>query len=126
MERKACAGSGLSLLYVGLRLGFLFGGVVVRRTGAFRPAVVVSAARASVRYAMLASSVIGMSDPPFQNLDTTNSILDLTTMSGQFILLAVGGSIAAPFGGLIVSLDIHTRSVRNVQEFAGMTNHLPI
>lgn len=66
--------------------------------------VVVSTACASVRYAVLASSMIGMSDPLFQNLDTANSILDLTTMSGQFILLAVGGSIAASFSGLIVSL----------------------
>jgi hypothetical protein len=65
---KGGAGSGLSLLYVGLGLGFLIGGVVVRRTGAFRLAVVVSAARASVRYAVLASSVIGMSDPPFRIL----------------------------------------------------------
>jgi hypothetical protein len=37
--------------------------VVVRRTGAFRLVVVVSTACASVRYAVLASSVIGMSDP---------------------------------------------------------------
>jgi len=65
---KGGAGSGLSLLYVGLGLGFLIGGVVVRRTGAFRPAVVVSAARAGVWCAMLASSVTGMSDPPFRIL----------------------------------------------------------
>lgn len=66
--------------------------------------VVVSTACASVCYAVLASSVIAVCQIPFQNLDTANSILDLTTMSGQVILLAVGGPIAASFSGSIVSL----------------------
>jgi hypothetical protein len=58
---KGGAGPGLSLLYVGLGLGSLIGGVVVRRTRAFRLVVVVSTARAGACYAVLASSVIGMS-----------------------------------------------------------------
>lgn len=60
---KGGASPGLSLLYVGLGLGFLIGGVAIRRTGAFRLVVIVSTTCASVCYAVLASSVIGMSDP---------------------------------------------------------------
>ena len=58
---KGGADPGLSLLYVGLGIGFLIGGVVVRRTGAFRLVVVVGTACASVCYVVLASPVIGMS-----------------------------------------------------------------
>jgi uncharacterized membrane protein YoaK (UPF0700 family) len=54
---------GFSLLYAGLGLGFLIGGVIVRRMGAFRLVVIVSTACASVCYAVLASSVIGMPYP---------------------------------------------------------------
>jgi hypothetical protein len=60
---KGGAGPELSLPYVGLGLGFLIGGVVVRRTGAFRLVVVVGAACANVCYAVLTSSMIGVSDP---------------------------------------------------------------
>jgi hypothetical protein len=61
---KGGADPGLSLLYVGLGIGFLIGGVVVRRTGAFRlVVVVVGTACASVCYAVFASLVIGMSGP---------------------------------------------------------------
>ena len=58
---KGGADPGLSLLYVGLGLGFLIDSVVARRMGAFRLVAVVGTACASVCYVVLASPVIGMS-----------------------------------------------------------------
>jgi hypothetical protein len=63
MEQKAAPARSLACYTLVSGLGFLIGGVVVRRTGAFRFVVIVSTACAGVCYAVLASSVIGVSDP---------------------------------------------------------------